>query len=170
VARTIASHTALGQSRQTFFIEYGGWDHHSNLVSQQAAMVPELDGALSAFYSCLAAMGLDSSVTTFTASDFSRTLTSNGGGSDHAWGGNHFVIGSAVNGQQLYGSFPQLYANNPLDVGRGRLIPQIAVDSYFAELALWLGVSKSDLSQVLPNIGTFYDATSSSNPLGFMTA
>jgi uncharacterized protein (DUF1501 family) len=168
VAKAIAGHAAMGQSRQTFFIEYGGWDTHDNLISTQASLLPDVDASLKAFNDCMVALGLDSDVTVFTVSDFARTLTSDGGGSDHAWGGNHLVMGGAVNGGKVYGQYPSLYANNPLDVGRGRLIPQIAVDSYFAELALWLGVSPSNLPLVIPNIGNFYDVTSGSPPVGFL--
>jgi len=168
VAKAIGGHTALGQSRQTFFIEYGGWDHHDGLIAAQAEMLPEVDAAIKAFYDCLAAMGLQNNVTLFTASDFSRTLTTDSDGADHAWGGNHFVVGGAVRGQKVYGQYPRLYPDNPLDVERGRIIPQIAVDTYFAELALWLGVSKSSLPLVFPNIGNFYNINSSSAPLGFL--
>jgi uncharacterized protein (DUF1501 family) len=168
VAKAIAGHSAMGQARQTFFIEYGGWDTHDNLLSTQASLLPDVDASLAAFYQCLVALGLQNNVTVFTVSDFARTLTSDGGGSDHAWGGNHLVLGGAVNGGVVYGQYPALYANNPLDVGRGRLIPQISVDSYFAELALWLGVSPSNLPLVLPNIGNFYDVTSGSPPVGFL--
>ncbi len=169
IAKAIAGHGTLGHERQTFFIEYGGWDHHDNLIAQQAAMLPEVDAALKAFYDCLAALGLQDDVTVFTASDFGRTLTTDADGADHAWGGNQFVVGGAVNGKRIYGSYPSLYLDSPLDVGRGRLIPQVAVDSYFAELALWLGVPKASLPLVFPNISTFYDTASSSPPLGFMS-
>lgn len=168
VAKAIAGHSVLGHSRQTFFIEYGGWDHHDAVIAQQAEMLPEVDAAVKAFYDCLTALGMQNNVTLFTASDFGRTLTSDSDGADHAWGGNHFVVGGAVNGQRIYGSYPSLYIDNPLDVGRGRLIPQVSVDSYFAELALWLGVPKASLPLVLPNIGNFYNTSSSSNPLGFL--
>ena len=169
IAKTVAGHTALGHSRQTFFVEYGGWDHHDNLINQQAAMLPEVDAALKAFFDCLTALGLQNNVTLFTASDFARTLTTDSDGADHAWGGNHLVMGGAVNGNRIYGSYPSLVLDSSVDVGRGRLIPQVAVDSYFAELALWLGVPKSQLSAVLPNIGAFYDTQGSSPPLGFMS-
>lgn len=170
IAKAVAGHTALGQSRQTFFVEYGGWDHHDGLIAGQAEMLPEVDGALKAFFDCLASLQMENNVTVFTASDFSRTLTTDSDGADHAWGGNHLILGGAVNGNKIYGSYPSLAIDGPLDVGRGRLIPQVAVDSYFAELALWLGVSKSDLPAVLPNIGTFYSTGSSTPPLGFMKA
>jgi len=169
IAKTVAGHGALGQTRQTFFIEYGGWDHHDDLINQQAAMLPEVDQAIKAFYDCLTAMGLQNSVTLFTASDFARTLTTDSAGTDHAWGGNHFVVGGAVKGNHIYGNYPPLYKDNPLDVGRGRIIPQIAVDLYFAELAMWLGVPQSSLPLVLPNIGTFFDVNGSNKPLGFMS-
>ncbi len=169
IARMILARGALGHNRQTFFVEYGGWDHHNNLLSRQSAMLPEVDAALKAFYDCLAAMNVQNNVTTFTISDFARTLTTDSDGADHAWGGNHLVMGGAVKGQQIYGKYPTLALGSALDVGRGRLIPQVAVDSYFAELALWFGVPKSSLSLVLPNIAAFYNTASASPPLGFMS-
>ncbi len=168
VAKAIAGHTALGQARQTFFIEYGGWDHHDGVIENQAQMLPEVDAAVKAFFDCLAALGLANNVTLFTASDFGRTLTTDNDGADHAWGGNHLVVGGAVNGKRIYGQYPQLYVDSPLDVGRGRLIPQVSVDEYFAELALWFGVPRSDLHLVLPNLGNFYSVGGSGSPLGFL--
>ena len=125
-------------------------------------------GNWDAFYDCLTAASLENNVTLFTISDFARTLTTDSDGSDHAWGGNHLVLGGAVNGQRIYGNYPSLALGNALDVGRGRLIPQVAVDSYFAELALWFGVPKSSLALVLPNISAFYNTGSASPPLGFL--
>lgn len=168
VARSIAGHTALGHSRQTFFIQYGGWDHHDEVLTNMGSQLPGFSAAVTAFYRALEALGMQNNVTLFTASDFGRTLTSNGEGSDHAWGGNHTVVGGAVQGGRIYGQYPSLYEDNPLDVGRGRLIPTTSVDSYFAELALWLGVPKSSLPLVFPNIGRFYDTGSSGTPLGFL--
>ncbi len=168
VARSIAGHTALGHSRQTFFIEYGGWDHHDGLIAQQATMLPEVDAAVKAFFDCLTAMGMQNNVTLFTASDFARTLTTDSDGADHAWGGNHLVMGGAVRGNRIYGTYPSLHLDSDLDVGRGRLIPQVAVDQYFAELALWLGVPKGSLAEVLPNIGAFYNVQGGAAPLGFL--
>jgi uncharacterized protein (DUF1501 family) len=130
--------------------------------------MPEMSMVVTAFYRTLAAMGMQDSVTLFTASDFGRTLTSNGEGSDHAWAGNHFVLGGAVQGQRIYGQYPVLYEDSPLDVGRGRLIPTTSVDEYFAELALWLGVPKTSLPLVLPNISRFYNTAGSGLPLGFL--
>lgn len=168
VAKTIAGRTGLGAQRQTFFISFGGWDHHDEVLVNQGAMLPVVSQAIGAFYNALTLLGVQDQVTLFTASDFGRTLTSNGRGSDHAWGGNQLVVGGGVNGKNIYGQFPALYEDNPLDLGRGRLIPTTSVDAYFAELALWLGVSKASLPLVLPNITRFYDPQSSAWPLGFL--
>ncbi len=168
VAKTIAGRSGLEMCRMTFFINYGGWDHHSGLLSNQAAMLPVVNDAVKAFYDTLVALGAQDEVVLFSASDFGRTLTSNSQGSDHAWGGNQFVLGGAVKGKQVYGQYPDLYADNPLDVGRGRLIPSTSVDAFFAEMALWLGVQKSSLPLVLPNISRFYNTASSSPPMGYL--
>ena len=175
VAQTIQGRAALGACRQTFFVQLGGWDHHNEVLNNQDAMLPQVSAAVGAFYNALAALGVENNVTLFSASDFGRTLTSNGRGSDHAWGGNHFVVGGAVKGRRLYGQFPSLAVNpeegaevNPLDAGRGRFIPTTSVDQFFAELALWLGVSRTNLPLVLPNIGNFHSLASSAPPVGFL--
>ncbi|MEX1119018.1 MAG: DUF1501 domain-containing protein [Terrimicrobiaceae bacterium] len=170
VARTIAGRSVLGAQRQTFFVQLGGWDHHDEVIDNQQVMLGQVSEAVGAFYDALTAMGLGDQVATFTASDFGRTLTSNGRGSDHAWGGNHFVVGGGVQGRRLFGQYPDLYAENSLDTGRGRLIPTTSVDAYFAELALWFGVAKSSLPLVIPNITRFYDPTSGADPLGLFNA
>ncbi|MDB6072463.1 MAG: hypothetical protein JWO89_103, partial [Verrucomicrobiaceae bacterium] len=167
VAKAIAAHSALGHTRQTFYVEIGGWDMHSKLIAGQNESLPPVSEAILAFDNCMKALNLHNNVTTFTASDFGRTLSSNGDGTDHAWGGNQFVFGGAVNGNHIYGQYPSLVEGGPLDVGRGRFIPSTPVDVYFAELALWLGVPKSELATVLPNISGFYDPMSSSSPMGF---
>ena len=168
IAKTIAGRTALDVTRQTFFLQLGGWDHHDNVIDNQAAMLPYVSSAIGAFYNALVQLGVQDKVTLFTASDFGRTLTSNGRGSDHAWGGNHIVVGGGVDGRKIYGQYPSLFDDNPVDVGRGRLIPTTSADEYFAELALWLGVSKTDLPLVLPNIANFYNTSNSSPPVGFL--
>lgn len=175
VARAINGRNALGAVRQTFFVNSGGWDHHSNTLAAQGAMLPEIDGGLGAFWQQIVAMGLQNQVTVFSASDFGRTLTSNSQGSDHAWGGNAYVLGGSVLGRRIYGSYPSLAVNpesgnevNPLDTGRGRLIPTTSCDQFFAEMALWLGVSPSSLPLVLPNIGNFWSASGGTPPLGFL--
>lgn len=168
IARTIAARQALGVRRQTFFVLVGGWDHHDEVLNTQAPMLGMISDAVAAFYAALEELQVENEVTLFTASDFGRTLTSNGEGSDHAWGGNQFVVGGAVTGQEVYGTYPDLYQDNPLDTGRGRLIPTTSCDEYFAELACWFGVQPGDLATVLPNIGNFYDHTSGTPPMGFL--
>ena len=175
VAKAINGRAGTGSLRQTFFLQLGGWDHHSGVLNLQGQMLPDVSAAIGAFYAQLTAMGVQGNVTLYTASDFGRSLTSNGQGSDHAWGGNQIVVGGSVIGKKIYGSYPSLALNpsvgselNPLDTGSGRLIPTTSCDSFFAELALWLGVSKSDLPLVLPNIGNFYSPGSSAPPLGFL--
>jgi uncharacterized protein (DUF1501 family) len=170
IAQTIAARQALGMCRQTFFVEFGGWDHHDEVIVNQETMLPVVSMALSEFNSALIELGVENQVTTFTASDFGRTLTSNGRGSDHAWGGNQIIMGGAVNGGDIYGSYPTLFEGNSLDTGRGRLIPTTSIDAYFAELALWFGVPAADLELVLPNIRRFYDPASGSPPIGFLPA
>lgn len=167
VARTIAARQALGMRRQTFFVQFGGWDHHDEVIDNMAGMLPMVSQGVNAFYNAMVELQLQNNVTLFTASDFGRTLTSNGAGSDHAWGGNHLVVGGAVNGQNIYGTYPDLYQGNPLDTERGRLIPTTSVDEYFGELAMWFGVSPTDLPSVLPNVANFFEP-GSGTPLGFM--
>jgi uncharacterized protein (DUF1501 family) len=163
VARMIAARAALGQRRQMFFVQHGGYDFHDNLMTDQGTKLRELGDAMAAFYQATAALGVDNQVTTFTASDFGRALQHNGRGSDHGWGGHHFVMGGAVQGNRVYGQFPTVALNGPEDSGRGALIPTTSVDEYAATLARWFGVSQSNLSLVLPNIGRF-----ASSNLGFM--
>lgn len=168
VARTMKVRDELGVSRQTFFVRFDGWDHHDELLNNQNAMLGVVSKAMSEFQTALAELGLEDCVTTFTISDFARTLTSNGNGTDHAWGGNVLVMGGKVKGNEVYGSYPSLALNSDLEVGGGVLIPQISTDEYFAELALWYGVPKSDLALLFPNIGNFYNTMSSEPPIGFM--
>jgi uncharacterized protein (DUF1501 family) len=105
------------------------------------------------------ALGISDRVTTFTGSDFGRTLTPNNDGSDHGWGSMHFVMGGAVNGQRIYGTPPAIGNNTADDVGQGRLLPTMSVDQYAATLSTWFGVSAGNLSTVLPNIGNYDPAT-----------
>ena len=163
VARMIAARSALGQRRQMFFVQHGGYDFHDNLLTDQAARLRELGDAMAAFYQAAATLGVANQVTTFTASDFGRALQHNGRGSDHGWGGHHFVMGGAVQGNRVYGQFPTPALNGPEDAGRGSLIPTTSVDEYAATLARWFGVSLSNLPTVLPNINRF-----ASRDLGFM--
>ena len=166
IARTIKSQKQLGMRRQTFFVLYGGWDHHEELVNSQNSMLPVVSKAMGEFNQSLKEINMHKNVTTFTASDFARTLSSNGRGSDHAWGGNHMVMGGAVKGGRIFGNYPDLAPGSALDTGRGRLIPTLSTDEYFAELALWFGAKKADLPLIFPNINRFYSLNSNQNPLG----
>jgi len=168
VAKTLAARDILDFSRQTFFITFGGWDHHDEVLMNQQGMFALLSQALKEFYDATVELGISDKVTTFTISDFGRTLSSNGNGSDHAWGGNTIVMGDDVNGGAIYGNYPDLYEDNPLDTGRGRLIPTVSADEYFADLGLWFGVNPSDLDMVLPNIYNFVSPGISTGPLGLM--
>lgn len=163
VAQLIASHNTLGVKRQVFFVSMGGFDNHSDLKTKHPSLLQELDLALDSFYASLSAMGVQENVVAFTASDFGRTLTHNGNGSDHGWGGHHFLLGGSLKGGRLYGKAPHVSVNSDDQVGHGRLLPTTSVDQYVASLALWFGVSVDDLSYVAPNIGRF-----SQYDLGFM--
>jgi uncharacterized protein (DUF1501 family) len=174
-AKLMALRDQLGLKRQIFFCSLGGFDTHVSqgvTTGSQPDLLTMLGQALGAFYDATVELGIASQVTTFTLSDFSRTMkpagTGSSAGSDHAWGSHHFVIGDAVAGGDFYGAFPTLALNGPDDSdsgasARGRWIPTTAVDQYGATLALWLGVSPGDLGTVFPNIGRF--ATPN---LGFM--
>ncbi len=166
-AYSIAAHEALGMKRQIFFIDYGGWDHHDEILNNQSGMLYELDTALGEFADAMAELGLGSQVTTFSLSEFSRTLTSNGNGTDHAWGGNVLVMGGDVIGKKIYGEYPTLALDSSMEVGSGVLIPQVSSDEYFAELALWFGVSPSELSNIFPTLTNFYQP-GGNPPIGFL--
>lgn len=163
VSRVIASRSALGNKRQIFFVSLGGFDTHDFELTVQPGLHTQVAGAMSYFYDNMLSLGLSDNVTSFTASDFGRTLTSNGDGSDHGWGSHHFIMGGAVKGRNYYGTFPIMGLNNNDEVGSGRLLPTTSVDQYAATLARWFGVSDADMRLVLPNIGNF-----ANNNLGFM--
>ena len=168
VAEVIGARDALAVNRQTFFVQVGGWDHHDDVLDNQAAMLPMIAQGLSSFRDALVELGVFDAVTTFTISDFGRTLTSNGKGSDHGWGGHHIAMGGSVSGGQIVGTYPELSAASPLDVGRGIYAPTTPVDAYFAELASWFGVAPSDFDYVLPNARRFISPESQPRPLGFL--
>ena len=167
--KTIAIREALKLKRQTIFIEFGGWDHHTELLTNQRNMLLTLDAVLYAFQSSLETFGLAEDVVTFTCSDFGRTLRSNGQGTDHAWGGNQLVMGAPVAGGLIRGAFPSLVIDGDNDIGRGgRIFPQLSADEYFCELLRWFGVTAGDMDMVLPNIRNFYDPANVSGPVGFL--
>jgi uncharacterized protein (DUF1501 family) len=167
IAKTIAARDTLGMSRQIFFISYGGWDHHDEVLNAQEEMLTEVDSALAEFNAAMKELGVHDDVVTFSMSEFGRTLTSNGNGTDHAWGGNVFAMGGPVNGQQVYNGYPDLGLNNNIEIGGGVLIPSMSVDEYFSELSLWFGVPPSELITLFPNITNFY-SPGSGNPIGFL--
>ncbi|HEY9067032.1 MAG TPA: DUF1501 domain-containing protein [Burkholderiaceae bacterium] len=174
VARMIdaSSATGVGAKRQVFFVSLGGFDSHDNENRGNADLMAKLAHAMSYFDTTLGAMNARSKVTTFTASDFGRTFTSNGDGTDHGWGAHHFVMGGAVKGGDIYGTVPVLGAKNtnnnnfdssPDQLGNGSLLPTTSVDQLGATLAKWFGVSDTDALGVFPNLANF-----TTRNLGFM--
>ncbi len=155
VAKLIDQRASLSMSRQVFFVSTGGFDTHDDLFLDQPGLLGNISASVTAFYDALTEIGMENSATLFTHSDFGRTLTSNGDGSDHAWGGVQLVVGGAVRGQNIYGRYPSLTINGPDDVGGGRLIPAASSDQYAATLASWFGVQDADLAKVAPSIGNF---------------
>lgn len=169
VAKTIGARQVLGQTRQIFFVNIGGWDNHDELINNQQTNLTRVSEALADFYASLVELGVQNDVVTFTASDFARTLNSNGRGSDHAWGGNQIVMGGAVNGNRLHGEYPMSLApGNDLDLGRGRLLPTTSVDEMWCELAMWYGLENDNqMENVLPNIRNFV-TPGQPYPIGFL--
>jgi uncharacterized protein (DUF1501 family) len=165
VAKLINVRAALGVKRQIFFVGAGNFDTHSAQLATQATLLAEVSPALLAFYQALQEMNLANQVTAFTCSDFARTFQPNSSaGTDHAWGSHHIILGGAVKGGQIYGTFPTQALGGPDDVGsNGRWIPSTASAQYAATLAQWFGLSTADLPYVLPYIGNF-----STNNLGFL--
>ena len=141
----------------------GAFDHHDRLLSEQPGLLARLSQALTAFHAATVELGVADQVTAFTASDFGRTLSSNGDGSDHGWGGHHFIVGDAVRGGRLFGRMPALVNGGDDDAGWGQIIPTTAVDQYAATLARWFGVADADLDLIFPNLRNF-----AARDLGFM--
>ena len=163
VARLIAARNQLGLKRQVFLVSLGGFDTHDKLNTNHPLLLAQVGAAMAGFQQALDGLGVGAQVTTFTASDFGRTMTSNGDGSDHGWGSHHLVMGGAVKGKAFYGTAPTALLGGPEDVGQGRLLPGTSVDQYAATLARWLGVSDGEMVQIAPNIGRFDQAN-----LGFL--
>ena len=161
VAKIMQVRGALGMDRQIFFASIGGFDNHSNLLNDQNGLLATIDAAVGAFQSALGELGIEQNVITFTESEFNRTMNSNGtNGSDHAWGGHHFVIGGPVKGGTAYGTFPNPALNGPDDVGnRGLWLPTTSLDQYAATMASWFGVPDASLTgaanAVFPNLVNF---------------
>ena len=179
VARLISGRNGLGVKRQVFMVALDGFDVHDSMASRQPELLKKLSEGLTAFDTALQALGVADKVTTFTASDFGRTLSVNGDGTDHGWGGHQFVMGAAVKGKEFYGTPPPLSVGNssaPEDqwhVGQGRLLPSTSVDQYAATLAKWFGVTDTELYGVLPNLHNFGERARRPDypiDLGFMRA
>ncbi len=172
VARTIGARAALGQQRQVFFVSLGNFDTHSGQNRAMTENMARLAHGLAYFDAALAALGVGDAVTTFTASDFGRSFTSNGDGTDHGWGAHHFVLGGAVRGGDLYGRFPDYGSDDGRgdftsadQIGNGSLLPALSVDQYAATLAHWFGVSDTQLRDIFPNLANF---DVGARDLGFM--
>jgi uncharacterized protein (DUF1501 family) len=165
VAQVIAARSALAVQRQIFFCSYGGFDTHADQLPQQVQLLTDVSQSMSAFYQATKELGVANEVTTFTLSEFSRTLEpGSNGGSDHAWGAHQLILGGAVQGNTIYGTFPTLVLGGPNDADQnGRFIPTTALDQYAATLATWFGVSAANLPSIFPNLANF-----STSNVGFM--
>jgi uncharacterized protein (DUF1501 family) len=175
VFRLIAARDQLGVKRQVFLINIGGFDTHDGQNRGLASIYARISAALAYFDATIRninGVDLSNNVTLFTASDFGRTFTTNGDGTDHGWGAHHFVAGGAVKGKDIYGRFPSIGVSvnggfqNPDALGSGNLIPTVAVDQYSATLAKWFGVSETDLDLLFPNLKNFNDANPGGAAIG----
>lgn len=161
VARLIGARAALGSKRQVYMVSIGGFDLHDNLIAEHPGVLGKVSDAMTSFYNATVELGVANKVTAFTASDFGRTLASNGDGADHGWGSHHLMVGGAVKGKALYGTPPPVSvgstaaAADQWHVGQGRLLPSTSVDQYAATLARWFGVADSELAGILPNLSHF---------------
>jgi uncharacterized protein (DUF1501 family) len=163
VARTIAARDALSVKRQVFLVTAGGYDTHDVQNQAQPTLLGDLSAALGAFDAALTELGVADRVVTFTQSDFGRTLTSNGDGTDHGWGGHQLVMGAAVRGRTIHGTMPNLEIGGADDVGGGRIVPTQSVDQYAATLARWFGLDEAAIDRIAPGLGAFPTRT-----LGFV--
>lgn len=164
VAETIKIQQFLNVSRQMFYVSVGGWDTHRVQSVSLTSLHSQLAAAMSAFRDAMVEIGQWNNVVVFTASDFGRTVIDNGDGTDHGWGGHHFVAGGAVRGKQIYGDIPDMNVDsNEYTKTRGRLIPKTSVEQYAATMGSWFGLDSTELNAALPNLGNF-----ASSDLGFM--
>ena len=155
VAETISIRGALSASRQIFFVGTGGFDTHSNQAFDLPGLMTQIDGAMSAFDAAMTELGVLQDVTSFTASEFGRTLAVNGDGTDHGWGGHHIVMGGAVRGRHIFGNVPEARLGHEFDGGGGRLVPSLAVEQLADPLGRWWGLSGDEIGQALPNLSNF---------------
>lgn len=160
VAKIIKLRGSTGMSRQVFFCSLGGFDTHGSQSWQHWDLLQQLSQALLAFYQATDEMAIADKVTSFTLSDFGRSLQPSGSGSDHGWGNHHLILGGAVQGGNLYGTFPSMSLGGPDDSGtRGAMIPTTSIDQYGATLAQWFGVPADQLTSVFPNLSNFANST-----------
>jgi uncharacterized protein (DUF1501 family) len=158
VARVIGARNAIGAKRQIFFVSMGGFDTHDGQNMNQADLLARISHAIGYFDTVMSNVGgvdMRNNVTLFTASDFGRTMTTNGDGTDHGWGGHHFVVGGAVKGGEIYGRFPQFQLNAGQDAANNAYLPVTSVDTVGATLGKWFGVSDTNLSTIFPNLSNF---------------
>ncbi|MEL6359551.1 MAG: DUF1501 domain-containing protein [Pseudomonadota bacterium] len=155
IAETIAIRGTLNVSRQVFYASIGGFDTHSNQANSMPNLQRQISSAVAAFNSAMQELGVSNDVTLFTASDFGRTLVVNGDGTDHGWGGHHFVVGGAVNGGNIFGSPPPYTVDHESDSGRGRLIPRLAIEQLAYPLGSWFGLTDAELQAALPRLNMF---------------
>lgn len=164
IARIISVRSQTQVSRQVFFASLGGFDTHSGQSYQQGFLLQQVSAALAAFYNATAEMGIANNVTAFTLSDFGRTLQPSGTGTDHGWGSHHFVVGGAVSGGRIYGTFPSMTAyaqaaSNQATAdyadSRGTLLPRLSLTQYGATLARWFGASDFQLDALFPTLPNF---------------
>lgn len=155
VAQTIASSKNLGMKRQTFYVLYHGWDHHDELLQNHEQMLKVLDDALYEFNNSLKEIGANKNTLTFTSSDFGRSLTSNGNGTDHAWGGNSIIMGDSIKTGEIFGEYPSLELDSQLDIGGGVLIPTTSTDELYANILKWYGIKDKSIHNILPNLKNF---------------
>lgn len=163
VARVISIRQTFGMSRQVFYVVQGGYDTHDDQFERHGSLISELSEALEAFHASMEELGVGTDVTSFTLSDFGRTLTSNGDGTDHSWGNVQIVTGGSVIGGNVYGAFPDQTIDGPDDSGYGRLIPTMAIEQYGATLASWFGAGQNELETIFPHLNRFAEAD-----IGFM--
>jgi len=155
VAKVIASRETLGMQRQVFFVSMGGFDTHDDQLTRQPALYVQLSEALNSFNNQLTELGVNDKVTTFTQSEFGRTLTSNGDGTDHGWGNHQIVMGNAVRGGDIYGTMPDFAIGSDDDYRSGRIIPTTSIEQYASSMLNWFGLDSNQLASVLPNLNNF---------------
>jgi len=157
VARIIARRDSLQSTRSAFYVQLGSFDAHGDSsLGWTGQLLSDTNAALQCFINDMKAQGIWNDVTIVSASEFGRTLTSNGAGTDHAWGGNHFIIGGSVSGGKVLGQYPDDFSDSgPLNIGRGRLIPTMPWEGLWLGVAEWFGVEPEQMETVLPNLGAF---------------